>query len=64
MWSPCVVCRVQVVVSLKAGVGISLVNHVPEELVYITLKNIEVKLSSTSSGQILDASVGNIQVSG
>ena len=48
--------------SLKAGVSISLVNHVPEELIYITLKDIEVKLSSTSTGQILDASVGNIQV--
>ncbi|XP_053397930.1 intermembrane lipid transfer protein VPS13D-like [Mercenaria mercenaria] len=48
-------------VNLKGGVGISLVNKVPEELLYITLKNITLSYRSNQRGTTLEMNVSNIQ---
>lgn len=37
----------QVSLVLEEGVGVSLINAVPEELIYATLRGIKVKLSHT-----------------
>lgn len=52
----------QLDVNLKGGVGVSLVNKVPEELLYITLKNITLSYRSNQRGTTLEMSVANIQV--
>ncbi|XP_013405463.1 vacuolar protein sorting-associated protein 13D-like isoform X2 [Lingula anatina] len=44
------------------GVGISLVNHIPEELVYISFMDIDVGFSSKRGSQLLEMSVKNVQV--
>ena len=53
---------VQISLSLRDGVGISLVNSLPEELVYITLRNIQVEISSQHSQLTVDASVAEVKV--
>lgn len=47
---------------MPRGVGISLVNRVPEELVYILLKNIDVRCCSKEGTLITECSIGNVQV--
>ena len=49
-------------IQLPAGVGISFVNKVPEELIYISLKNIDLGYSSNPHGQSVEANVAVIQV--
>lgn len=49
-------------VNLEEGVGISLVNKVPEELVFVTLSGISVHFTRTAASQMLELSVVNIQV--
>lgn len=48
--------------NLKGGLGISLINRIPEELVYITLSNIAVEYQSSPEKILFDISVGDIQV--
>lgn len=48
--------------SLKGGLGISLINKVPEELVYISLSNITMDYVSTPERVSFDISVADIQV--
>lgn len=52
----------QVLVKLEGGIGLSLVNKVPEELVFASLTNINVHYTQLSTGQVLELSVQDIQV--
>ncbi|KAL2104176.1 hypothetical protein ACEWY4_001044 [Coilia grayii] len=54
--------ELEVLVNLEDGVGVSLVNKVPEELVFTTLSGISVHLTRTASSQVLEMSIQNIQV--
>ena len=47
---------------LPAGLGVSFVNKAPEELIYISLKNIDFSYSSNPHGQSFEANVAVIQV--
>lgn len=49
-------------VHLLGGLGVSVINHLSEELVYAVLQNIRVNFQQSPSSQILDASVENVQV--
>ncbi|KAH9376684.1 hypothetical protein HPB48_005895 [Haemaphysalis longicornis] len=49
-------------VHLVGGLGVSVINHLGEELVYAVLQNIRVNFQQSPSSQILDASVENVQV--
>lgn len=48
--------------NLEDGVGLSLVNKVPEELVFATLSGIDVHFTRTAGSQVLEMSVQRIQV--
>ncbi len=52
----------QVLVNLEEGLGVSLVNKVPEELVFITLSGINVHFIRTAANEVLELSIQNIQV--
>uniref|UniRef100_A0A3B4CNR3 UBA domain-containing protein n=1 Tax=Pygocentrus nattereri TaxID=42514 RepID=A0A3B4CNR3_PYGNA len=54
--------ELEVLVNLEEGVGLSLVNKVPEELVFTTLSGISVHFTRTAASQMLELSVQNIQV--
>ncbi|XP_077510398.1 vacuolar protein sorting 13D isoform X2 [Amblyomma americanum] len=47
---------------LMGGVGVSVINHLSEELLYAVLQNIRVNFIQSPSSQLLDASVENLQV--
>lgn len=49
-------------VNLEDGVGLSLVNKVPEELVFATLSGISLHFTRTAASQVLELSVKKIQV--
>lgn len=49
--------------NLEEGVGVSLVNKVPEELVFVTLSGIRVHFTRTTANEVLEVSVQRIQVS-
>ncbi len=51
----------QVQIQLPGGLGVSLVNATPEELAYISLRNIDLSYSSNPHGQALEANVAAIQ---
>ena len=53
---------VQICLSLRDGVGISLVNSVPEELVYVALRNIQVEIASRHAQVTIDVSVADVKV--
>lgn len=53
----------QLTLNLKGGLGISLVNRVPEELIYISLQDIQVILISTPTDATFTMTVANTQVS-
>lgn len=53
----------QVLVNLEEGLGVSLVNKVPEELVFTTLSGIDVHFIRTAANEVLELSIQNIQVS-
>lgn len=53
----------QVLVTLEEGVGVSLVNKVPEELVFVTLSGIRVHFTRTATNEVLEVSVQRVQVS-
>lgn len=48
--------------NLEEGVGVSLVNKVPEELVFTTLSGINVHFTRIAANQVLELSIQNIQV--
>lgn len=50
-------------VNLEEGLGVSLVNKVPEELVFTTLSGIDVHFIRTAVNEVLELSIQNIQVS-
>lgn len=54
---------VQVLVNLDEGLGVSLVNKVPEELLFATLSGIDVHFTRTAANEVLELSIQNIQVS-
>ncbi|XP_059722821.1 intermembrane lipid transfer protein VPS13D isoform X2 [Haemorhous mexicanus] len=54
--------ELEVLVKLEGGIGLSLVNKVPEELVFASLTNINVHYTQLSTGQVLELSVQDIQV--
>lgn len=53
----------QILVNLGEGLGVSLVNKVPEELVFMTLCGIDVHFIRTTANEVLEISIQNIQVS-
>ncbi len=61
-WSFRIHYTVQVYINLPAGVGLSIINKVPEELMYVSLRNILFDYSSSSLGEALEVSVKNFQV--
>lgn len=48
--------------NLEDGVGVSLVNKVPEELVFMMLSGIRVHFTRTAAHEVLELSVQRIQV--
>ncbi|KAJ8264877.1 hypothetical protein COCON_G00139760 [Conger conger] len=54
--------ELELLVNLEEGVGISLVNKLPEELVFVTLSGIDVHFTRTAASEILELSVLHIQV--
>ncbi|XP_019746384.1 vacuolar protein sorting-associated protein 13D isoform X5 [Hippocampus comes] len=54
--------ELEVLVNLEEGIGISLVNKVPEELVFATLSGIDVHFTRTAANEVLELSIHNIQV--
>uniref|UniRef100_A0A8C1KFS4 Vacuolar protein sorting 13 homolog D n=1 Tax=Cyprinus carpio TaxID=7962 RepID=A0A8C1KFS4_CYPCA len=54
--------ELEVLVNLEEGVGLSLVNKLPEELVFATLSGIEVHFTHTAASQMLELTVKDIQV--
>uniref|UniRef100_A0A8C0UDT2 Vacuolar protein sorting 13 homolog D n=1 Tax=Cyanistes caeruleus TaxID=156563 RepID=A0A8C0UDT2_CYACU len=54
--------ELEVLVKLEGGIGLSLVNKVPEELVFASLTRIHVHYTQLSTSQVLELSVQDIQV--
>ncbi|XP_033825826.1 intermembrane lipid transfer protein VPS13D isoform X2 [Periophthalmus magnuspinnatus] len=54
--------ELEVLVNLDDGVGVSLVNRVPEELVFTTLCGINVHFTRTAANEVLELSIQSIQV--
>ncbi|XP_055954862.1 intermembrane lipid transfer protein VPS13D-like [Patella vulgata] len=54
--------HLEVTMSLKGGLGISLINDVPEELVYIKLNNIFLEVLKTPALTTLEINVAGVQV--
>lgn len=52
----------ELLVKLEDGVGVSLVNRVPEELVFTTLSGIDIHFTRTAANEVLELSIQNIQV--
>lgn len=47
---------------LEGGIGLSLVNKVPEELIFASLTRINVHYMQMSTSQVLELSVQDVQV--
>ncbi|KAK3518898.1 hypothetical protein QTP70_014935, partial [Hemibagrus guttatus] len=54
--------ELEVSINLEDGVGLSLVNKVPEELVFATLSGINLHYTRTAASQVLELSMKKIQV--
>ncbi|XP_024125799.1 vacuolar protein sorting-associated protein 13D isoform X3 [Oryzias melastigma] len=54
--------ELEVMVNLEEGLGISLVNKLPEELVFATLFGVDIHFTRTVTNEVLELSVQNIQV--
>lgn len=52
----------QVLVRLEDGIGLSLVNKVPEELIFASLARINLHYTQLSTSQMLELSVQHVQV--
>ncbi|KYO48963.1 vacuolar protein sorting-associated protein 13D isoform C [Alligator mississippiensis] len=54
--------ELEVLVKLEGGLGLSLVNKIPEELIFASLTGINVHYTHLSSSQVLELSVQDVQV--
>ncbi|XP_053307347.1 intermembrane lipid transfer protein VPS13D [Spea bombifrons] len=54
--------ELEVLVKLEEGIGISLINKVPEELAFASLSGINIHYTHLAANQVLELSVQNIQV--
>ncbi|XP_055514974.1 LOW QUALITY PROTEIN: intermembrane lipid transfer protein VPS13D [Leucoraja erinacea] len=54
--------ELEVLVKLDGGVGVSLINKVPEELVFATLTGIDVRYTKVATGQMLEVSIQDVQI--
>ncbi|XP_066838355.1 intermembrane lipid transfer protein VPS13D isoform X3 [Anser cygnoides] len=54
--------ELEVLVRLEGGIGLSLVNKVPEELIFASLTRINVHYTQLSTSQVLELSVQDVQV--
>ncbi|CAL8369136.1 unnamed protein product [Lota lota] len=54
--------ELEVLVNLEEGLGVSLINKLPEELVFTTLAGIDVHFTRTASNEVLELSIQTIQV--
>ncbi|XP_068514968.1 intermembrane lipid transfer protein VPS13D isoform X3 [Anas acuta] len=54
--------ELEVLVRLEGGIGLSLVNKVPEELIFASLTRINVHYTQLSTSQMLELSVQRVQV--
>ncbi|XP_043916363.1 vacuolar protein sorting-associated protein 13D [Protopterus annectens] len=54
--------ELEVIVKLKDGIGLSLVNKVPEELIFTSLKKINIHFTQTAASQVLELGVDVVQV--
>ncbi|XP_035998092.1 vacuolar protein sorting-associated protein 13D isoform X2 [Fundulus heteroclitus] len=54
--------ELEVLVNLDEGLGVSLVNKVPEELVFATLSRVDVHFTRTAANEVLELSIQDIQV--
>lgn len=54
--------RLRLSVALNSGIGVSLINNVPEELVYLSLSNVNVKVDQNREYQRLYIAVKHIQM--
>uniref|UniRef100_A0A665WW62 Vacuolar protein sorting 13 homolog D n=1 Tax=Echeneis naucrates TaxID=173247 RepID=A0A665WW62_ECHNA len=54
--------ELEILVNLDEGLGVSLINKVPEELVFTTLSGISVHFTRTTANEVLELSIQNIQV--
>ena len=53
----------QISFHLKQGIGVSVINHQPEELLYLTLRDIDIIYMTRAGEQLYEFSVKDIQVS-
>uniref|UniRef100_A0A8C3LM71 Vacuolar protein sorting 13 homolog D n=1 Tax=Chrysolophus pictus TaxID=9089 RepID=A0A8C3LM71_CHRPC len=60
--NPNVEQELEVLVKLEGGIGLSLVNKVPEELIFASLTRINVHYTQMSTSQVLELSVQDVQV--
>ena len=58
----CLHVSLQIVVRLNRGLGISLVDHTPEELVYIMFRDVTIEYVQENEEQTLRADVRSLQV--
>ena len=49
---------------LEGGIGLSLINKVPEELVFASLTGINVHYTQLATSHMLELSIQDVQVSG
>ncbi|XP_078281630.1 intermembrane lipid transfer protein VPS13D isoform X1 [Rhinoraja longicauda] len=54
--------ELEVLVKLDGGVGLSLINKVPEELAFATLTGIDVHYTKVATGQMLEVSIQDVQI--
>lgn len=54
----------QVLVKLEGGIGLSLINKVPEELVFASLTGINVHYTQLATSHMLELSIQDVQVRG
>uniref|UniRef100_A0A3P9N194 Vacuolar protein sorting 13 homolog D n=1 Tax=Poecilia reticulata TaxID=8081 RepID=A0A3P9N194_POERE len=54
--------ELEVLVNLEDGLGVSLVNKLPEELIFATLSGVNVHFTRTAATEVLELSIQNIQV--
>lgn len=54
----------QVLVKLEGGIGLSLINKVPEELVFASLTGINMHYTQLATSHMLELSIQDVQVRG
>lgn len=60
----CILVFFQVLVKLEGGIGLSLINKVPEELVFASLTGINVHYTQLATSHMLELSIQDVQVMG